>query len=143
MNRLGEFELIELFTRALPLRGEGVLVGVGDDAAVLHPPRGERLVATADAVFEGVHFDRRFSAADVGWKALAVNLSDLAAMGARPLWALVALALPVPADAPRLARIGRGLAACARRHGIAVAGGNVTRAAELSLTVTALGSVPP
>ncbi|HSM94115.1 MAG TPA: thiamine-phosphate kinase [Anaeromyxobacteraceae bacterium] len=142
MRRLGEFELIELFTRALPLRGAGVVLGVGDDAAILAPPRGERLVATADAVFEGVHFDRRFTAADVGWKALAVNLSDLAAMGARPLWALVALALPRATDPARVAGIARGLGACARRHGVAVVGGNVTRARELSLTVTVIGSAP-
>jgi len=139
---LGEFELIELFTRALPLRGEGVLLGVGDDAAVLRPPRGEAIVATADAVFEGVHFDRRFTPEDVGWKALAVNLSDLAAMGARPLWALVALALPAGTEPARVARIARGLGACARRFGVAVVGGNVTRAQQLSLTVTVLGSAP-
>ena len=139
MKPIGEFELIELFTRALPLAREGVLLGVGDDAAVLRPPRGERLVATADAVFEGVHFDRRFSPADVGWKALAVNLSDLAAMGARPLWALVALALPRDTDPARVAGIARGLGACARRHGVTVVGGNVTRARQLSLTVTVLG----
>jgi thiamine-monophosphate kinase len=140
MKPLGEFELIELFTRALPLRGEGVELGVGDDAAVLVPPRGERLVATADAVFEGVHFDARFPAADVGWKALAVNLSDLAAMGARPLWALVALALPRGTDPRRVAAIARGLGGCARRHGVTIVGGNVTGARQLSLTVTVVGA---
>src|SRR5512138_3339930 len=140
MKPLGEFELIALFTRALPLRGEGVILGVGDDAAVLRPPRGELLLATADAVVEGVHFDRRFTAADVGWKALAVNLSDLAAMGARPLWALVALALPRETDPARVAGIAGGLGACARRHRVAVVGGNVTRARQLSLTVTVVGS---
>ena len=140
MHPIGEFELIDLFTRALPLRGEGVLVGPGDDAAVLQPPRGERLVATADAVFEGVHFDARFTPADVGWKALAVNLSDLAAMGARPLWALVALALPRDTDPAKVAGLARGLGACARTHGVAVVGGNVTRARQLSLTITVVGS---
>ncbi len=139
MKPMGEFELIDLFTRALPLRGEGVVVGVGDDAAVLRPPRGEQLVATADAVFEGVHFDERFSPADIGWKGLAVNLSDVAAMGARPLWALVALALPRDVDPARVAGIARGLGACARRHRVAVVGGNVTRARQLSLTVTVVG----
>lgn len=139
MKPVGEFELIDLFTRALPLRGEGVLLGVGDDAAVLRPPRGEQLVATADAVFDGVHFDGRFSAADVGWKALAVNLSDLAAMGARPLWALVALALPRHTDPAKVAGVARGLGACARLHGVTVVGGNVTRARQLSLTVTVIG----
>jgi thiamine-monophosphate kinase len=142
MKPLGEFELIDLFTRALPLHGEGVLVGVGDDAAVLAPPRGERLVATADAVFDGVHFDGRFAPRDVGWKALAVNLSDLAAMGARPLWALVALALPRETDPARVLGIARGLGACGRRFGVTVVGGNVTRASQLSLTITVVGCTP-
>ena len=137
-----EFELIDLFTDALPLRGEGVVVGPGDDAAVLRPAAGEDLVATVDAVVEGVHFGPGFAPADVGWKALAVNLSDLAAMGARPLHALVALALP-PGIALRTVRgIARGLGECARAHGLVVAGGNVTRASELSVTITALGTVP-
>jgi thiamine-monophosphate kinase len=135
-----EFELIDLFTRGAPARGEGVVVGVGDDAAVLTPPRGEALVMTVDAVVEGVHFDARFAPEDVGWKALAVNLSDLAAMGARPLWALCALAVPPGARGGRLARIGRGLAACARAFGVALVGGNVSRARDLSLTVTAIGA---
>ncbi|WP_242392080.1 thiamine-phosphate kinase [Anaeromyxobacter oryzisoli] len=141
--RGGEFALIDRFTRGLPLGGEGVLLGVGDDAALLRPPPGADLAATVDAVVEGVHFDARFSAEDVGWKALAVNLSDLAAMGARPLWALVALALPRGTPAARVAGIARGLGACARRHRIAVAGGNVSRASELSLTVAVVGAVEP
>ncbi|HZZ86378.1 MAG TPA: thiamine-phosphate kinase [Anaeromyxobacteraceae bacterium] len=138
-----EFELIRRFTAPAPRGGAGVVLGIGDDCAVLRPPPGELLLATVDAVVEGVHFDARFAPADVGWKALAVNLSDLAAMGARPLWALCALAVPAGADPRRLVAVGRGLAACARRHRIALAGGNVTRAAELSLTVTVLGSAPP
>src|SRR5512141_245848 len=136
-----EFGLIDLFTRSAPRAGEGVLLGIGDDAAVLSPPRGEDLVMTVDAVVEGVHFDGAFRAEDVGWKALAVNLSDLAAMGARPLWALCALSTPRPPSAARIARVGRGLAACARAYGVALAGGNVTRARELALTVTLVGAV--
>jgi thiamine-monophosphate kinase len=89
---------------------------------------------------EGVHVDARFTAEEVGWKALAVNLSDLAAMGARPLWALVALGVPPGTSPGRLAGVARGLGACARRYGITVAGGNVTRAPGLSLTITAVGS---
>jgi thiamine-monophosphate kinase len=120
-----------------------VLLGIGDDAALLAPPPGEALVATVDAVVEGVHFDARFAPEDVGWKALAVNLSDLAAMGARPLWALCALATPRDGDARRLGRVGRGLAACARAFDVALVGGNVTRARDLSLTVTLVGAVAP
>jgi thiamine-monophosphate kinase len=137
----GEFELIARITRALPLAGEGVRLGPGDDTALLRPPAGEDLAVTVDAVVEGVHFDGRFTAEDVGWKALAVNLSDLAAMGARPLWALVALAFPGDTPAARLEGVARGLGACARAHRIAVAGGNVTRASELSVTVTVAGAV--
>ncbi|MFL5260874.1 MAG: thiamine-phosphate kinase, partial [Anaeromyxobacteraceae bacterium] len=138
-----EFELIDLFTRGAPRGGEGVVLGIGDDAALLAPPRGEVLAATVDAVVEGVHFDARFRPGDVGWKALAVNLSDLAAMGARPLWALCALATPRGADPRRLAGIGRGLAACARAFDVALVGGNVTRARDLSLTVTVVGAARP
>ena len=137
----GEFELIDLVTRATPGDGEGVVLGPGDDAAVLAPRAGEELVATVDAVVEGVHFDAAFRPEDVGWKALAVNLSDLAAMGARPLWALVALAFPRDTAAARVRGVARGLGACARAHRIAVVGGNVTRASELSVTVTAVGAV--
>jgi thiamine-monophosphate kinase len=138
---MGEFELIALFTRGFRRGGEGVVLGIGDDAAVLRPPARELLATTVDAVVEGVHFTASTPAEAVGWKALAVNLSDLAAMGARPLWALVALACPRATQPARLAGIGAGLAACARRHGIAVVGGNVTAAADLSLTVTVVGAV--
>jgi len=140
---LGEFELIERIARLLPLRGEGVVLGVGDDAAVLAPPRGEQLVATVDEVVEGVHFDRRFTPGDAGWKALAVNLSDLAAMGARPLWGLVALAFPREEPAARVLGVVRGIAACARRFGMTVVGGNVSRAPALSVSITAVGAVAP
>jgi len=139
--RLGEFEAIDLFTRGLPRRGPGVAVGIGDDAAVLRPPPGEDLVATVDAVVEGVHFGDSFAPEDVGWKALAVNLSDVAAMGATPLWALVALALPRGGNPAIVGRIGRGLAACARRFRVSVVGGNLTMASDLSISVTVMGSV--
>ena len=117
------------------------MVGPGDDAAVLRPAPGEDLVATVDAVVEGVHFERRTPRADVGWKALAVNLSDLAAMGARPFAALVALGLPRGTPTAEVREVARGLGACARAYRTPVAGGNVTRADVLSVTVTVLGAV--
>jgi thiamine-monophosphate kinase len=92
---------------------------------------------------EGVHFDRRFTPGDVGWKALAVNLSDLAAMAARPLWGLVALAFPREEDPARVLGVARGVAACARRHGMAIVGGNVSRAPALSISITAVGACAP
>ncbi len=140
---VGEFELIGRLARLFGRGGPGVVVGIGDDAAVLEPPAGERLVATVDAVFSGVHFGRGARPEDVGWKALAASLSDLAAMGARPLWALLALGAPRGVAARRLESLGRGLAECARRHRVRVVGGNVSRARDLSETVAALGAVRP
>ena len=118
-----------------------MVFGPGSDCAAVEPARGLRLVATTDAVVEGVHFDlRRFSPEDVGWKALAVNLSDLAAAGARPRWFLCALGIPRKQRAEVVARrIARGMAALARQSGCALIGGNVTSASEWSVTITALG----
>ena len=135
-----EFDLIEAFLRPFP-RGAGVRVGPGSDCAAVAPTPGMQLVATTDAVIERVHFDlRRFSPEDVGHKALAVNLSDLAAAGARPRWFLCALGVPRGARAGQLARrISRGMAPLAKKHGCALVGGNVSRSSEWSVTITALG----
>jgi len=131
-----EFDLIEAF-----LAPFGGGQGVGSDCAAVRVRRGFQLVATTDAVVEGVHFDlRRFAPEDVGWKALAVNLSDLAAAGARPRWFLCALGVPRGMRSAQIARrMARGMAPLARRFGCALVGGNVTRAAHWSLTITALG----
>jgi thiamine-monophosphate kinase len=120
-----------------------VLVGPGDDAAVLTPVRNECLVVTTDAVVEGVHFSRAFSTpADIGHKALAVNLSDLAAMAATPRWALLSLVLPgswLVADVDALVD---GVSALAGRYGVSVVGGNITRTdGPLVVDVTAGGDV--
>ena len=135
-----EFDLIDAFLAPFG-RGTGVVIGPGSDCAAVEPARGKRLVATTDAVVEGVHFDlRRFSPEDVGWKALAVNLSDLAAAGARPRWFLCALGIPRKQRAEAVARrIARGMAALARQSGCALIGGNVSSASEWSVTITALG----
>ena len=135
-----EFELITAFFRRFP-RGERVRIGPGSDCAAVSVARGMQLVATTDAVVEGVHFDlRRFSPEDVGHKALAVNLSDLAAAGARPRWFLCALAVPRTSRARQIAqRISRGMSGLARKWECALVGGNVTSAAEWSVTITALG----
>ncbi len=135
-----EFDLIDLIARrAGAIRGD-VAIGIGDDAAVLDLARGERLVACVDTLVAGVHFPDGTAPADLGWKALAVNLSDLAAMGAEPRFALLALTLPD--DDPAFVRaFAAAFAALARRHGVALVGGDTTRG-PLSISVTALGALP-
>ena len=107
--------------------------------------RNERLVVTTDAVVEGVHFSRAFSSpADIGHKALAVNLSDLAAMAATPRWALLSLVLPGSWLVADVEDLVDGLAALAGRHGVAVVGGNITRTdGPVVVDVTAGGEVTP
>ena len=108
---------------------------------MLPPCRGE-LCVTTDAVVEGVHFSRpAFRLEDVGHKALAVNLSDLSAMGARPLWFTCAVAAPA-LSLPEARALARGMGRLAARHGCALVGGNFTRARELSVCITAAGEVP-
>jgi thiamine-monophosphate kinase len=122
-----------------------VVAGPGDDAAVIEPERGQLDVLTTDALVDGVHFDLRFVPAQAaGHRALAVNLSDLAAMGAQPRAALLSLLLPPALDLDVLDRIVDGFLEEAARHRVALIGGNVTRTpGPLALDVTAIGSVRP
>jgi len=137
-----EFQLIQAFVAAAAVSPRAPR-GPGDDAAVL-PRQGGESCVTVDAVVEGVHFRRASSRLeDVGHKALAVNLSDLAAMGARPRWALVALGVPRGFRLVDARKLGAGFGALARATGTALVGGNVTRAPGLSLTVTVGGDVAP
>jgi thiamine-monophosphate kinase len=137
---LSEFALIERYFRGGTARRADVRLGVGDDAALINVPAGSELVAATDTLVAGVHFPHGSPAASVGHRALAVNLSDLAAMGARPAWALLALTLP-SADEPWLAEFAAGLAALARAHEVALVGGDTTRG-PLCITVTLLGYLP-
>jgi len=134
-----EFDLIEALRARVNLRRDDVALGIGDDAAVLDVPPGTQLVACTDTMVEGVHFLEGTDAADLGWKSLAVNLSDLAAMGAEPAWALLALTLP-EADSKFVEGFGQGFAELAARHRVALVGGDTTQG-PLSVTVTALGTV--
>jgi thiamine-monophosphate kinase len=122
-----------------------VVIGPGDDAAVIKPQRGAFDVLTTDAQVDGVHFDRRFVPADaIGHRALAVNLSDLAAMGASPRAALLSLALPPALDVATLEQVLDGLLALAARYRVTLIGGNITQTpGPLTLDVTAIGSARP
>ena len=135
-----EFDLIELFRSRCAGSRADVRTGIGDDAAVLAVPAGHELVVAVDTLVAGVHFPGATSARDLGWKALAVNLSDLAAMGATPAWALLALTLPEP-DRGFAAALAEGFHELAAQHGVALVGGDTTRG-PLSLTVTVHGFVP-
>ncbi len=143
-----EDELLQMLHRALgpaAVVGGDLVVGIGDDAAVVRcPEEGRQLVATVDMLVEGQHFVLRpgaFTATDVGWKALAVNLSDIAAMGARPRWALCSLALPADRREVVLPPLYRGLGRLARAFGVRVVGGNLASAPTLAIDVVLLGEV--
>ena len=136
----GEFDLIARIRARVATRAD-VVLGIGDDAALLAPPPGRQLVVTADTLNEGVHFPRGTSPADVGWKALAVNLSDLASMGAEPAWCTLSLSLP-QSDPAWIEGFLDGFLDLAGQHGIALVGGDTTRG-PLSIAVTAMGLVEP
>ncbi len=137
----GEFDLIARIAARSRSRPD-VLLGIGDDAALLaSPPLGEALCVCVDTLNAGVHFPLETAPFDIGWKALAVNLSDLAAMGARPRWATLALSLP-DSDPAFVDALIEGLLSLAAHHEVALVGGDTTRG-PLSLSVQAIGSVAP
>lgn len=132
-----EFDLIRRhFTHAVTHTD----LGVGDDAALLHPRPGMQLAVSTDMLVSGTHFFPDTDPCDLGWKALAVNVSDLAAMGAEPRWALLALSLPLAND-EWIAAFARGFMACAQRFGVDLIGGDTTRG-PLNIAVTIFGEVP-
>lgn len=132
-----EFDLIaRYFARPTPQ----AVLGPGDDCALLAPSPGMELAITTDMLVAGTHFLPETDPFQLGWKTLAVNVSDLAAMGSRPRWALLAGSLP-KADEGWLAAFTDGFFACARRYGVDLVGGDTTRG-PLNLCVTAIGEVP-
>ncbi|MDX5362920.1 MAG: thiamine-phosphate kinase [Pseudazoarcus pumilus] len=132
-----EFDLIrQYFTRS----GRHTDLGVGDDAALFTPAPGMQLAVSTDMLVSGTHFLPDTDPEDLGWKTLAVNVSDIAAMGGQPRWALLALALPL-ADEAWIAAFARGLFDCAETFGVDLIGGDTTRG-PLNLSVTIFGEVP-
>ena len=136
-----EFEIIRRYFTRQPVSREEVLTGIGDDAAVVRPPSDRELLLCIDTLVAGVHFPLATPAAAIGHKALAVNLSDLAAMGAEPVWATLALTLPEP-DPGWLEAFSDGFFALAGRYGVQLIGGDTTRG-PLTVTVQAHGVSPP
>ncbi|VXB98776.1 thiamin-monophosphate kinase [Luteimonas sp. 9C] len=136
----GEFELIDRIAARTVARTD-VVLGIGDDAALLQPPAGMQLVVAMDTLNSGIHFPHDTAPADIGWKALAVNLSDLAAMGATPAWCTLSLSLPEP-DSAWVDAFLDGFDALARQHAVTLVGGDTTRG-PLSVCVTVFGFIAP
>ena len=136
ISELGERELLKRLQQFGP---PGI---IGDDGAVLAVPPSQSLVVTTDTLVNGVHFSpQTTSAEDVGWRAVAANLSDLAAMGASPLGITVALALPPETELAWLDGLYQGIAACLNPFATPLVGGDLCRASEISLSITAFGCV--
>ena len=135
-----EFELIRQFFARQPVSRPDVETGIGDDAALLCPPAGQRLVVTSDLLVAGVHFFPETDPVSIGHKSLAVNLSDLAAMGAEPAWYLLNLTLP-EVDERWLERFSRGMFALAREYNVQLVGGDTSRG-PLAIAIEAHGFVP-
>ncbi|WP_217437468.1 thiamine-phosphate kinase [Paenibacillus sp. JMULE4] len=145
MSSIEEFALIRLLTGGKQStafqKAKGVETGIGDDAAVVHVPHGSRLILTCDTMTEEIHFKRvTMRDTDVGYKAMASSVSDIAAMGGTPRFALVALSLPKDAPVERVRAMYEGLYDCASRYGVAIVGGDTTASAGgITLTVTVIG----
>lgn len=137
---LSEFSVIDRFFRPLGRARSDVHLGIGDDAALTSLPLGHQLVTAVDTLVSGVHFPAQTPAYDIAYKALAVNLSDLAAMGAQPAWATLALTLP-EINESWLRDFAAGWVALADRFNVALIGGDTTRG-PLTITVCTLGSIP-
>jgi len=137
---VSEFDIIQRYFAAAGSPREDVVLGVGDDAALVRVPPDRELAVAMDTLVDGVHFPHGTDPAAIGYKALAVNLSDLAAMGADPAWATLALTLPQP-DTDWLEGFARGFSALAQRFGVQLVGGDLTRG-PLTVTVQAHGLVP-
>lgn len=123
---------------------EKLILGIGDDAAVWRPSRSNLSVITTDALVEDVHFTlSAMTPRDIGWRALAANLSDIAAMGARPVLATIALGVNDRSNAGWIRELYEGLANLARRSGCALAGGDITRSPAITIAITIVGEVRP
>lgn len=140
---LQEFQLIETLHRRYGATGPNVVRGIGDDAAVVTPIKGQELVLTTDLLAEGVHFDHKTSTfQDIGYKAAVASLSDIAAMGAKPDYLLVSLAIPHSRTASDIQRLYRGLMLACRPHGVELIGGDTSASRQgLFVNIVLIGSM--
>jgi len=144
LSQIGEFGLIDLIRKRFPATDKNLLVGIGDDAAVIKITPERFLIFTTDTLREGVHFDLTYySHQQVGWKAMAANLSDVAAMGGIPTFGLVSLGLPKNKKTEDVLRIYQGMFGLAKRFGCKLCGGDLFLSSEIVITLTLLGEVEP
>lgn len=142
VSELGEFGLIDLLAKMAGGGDERLLIGIGDDAAAWRGDDSIQL-ASVDSFIEGVHFTPETTPwPDVGWKALAINLSDIAAMGGIPRYALVSLALPDDSEVEDVAALYNGMLKLAKQYGVSIIGGDISRAPMVAISITILGSSP-
>lgn len=137
---LHEFDIIAKYFSTQEMRRDDVVLGIGDDCAIVDVAPGQQVVITTDSLVASVHFPTHTSAYDIGYKSLAVNLSDLAAMGATPAWFTLALTIP-DANEKWLQEFSQGLFALAERYQVQLIGGDLTRG-PLTISITAHGLVP-
>ncbi len=141
LSRLGEFGLIDRIGRKVTV-GHGVRLGIGDDAAWVDHPRGSSLI-TADLLIEGIHFDLKWTTlVDLGYKSLAVNLSDIAAMGGVPAYVMLSLGIPANFDSENIDQLYRGIGSLAKQHGVTIIGGDTNIAESLLISVCVIGHPP-
>jgi len=147
VSELGEFGLIDLLNKMITdakinTASPDLIIGIGDDTAAWKCTEQVQL-ATVDTMVQDIHFTLDTTTwEELGWKSLAINLSDIAAMGGLPNYALVALALPEDTEVEDIAELYRGMIDIARQYKVAIVGGNISRAPQVSITITVLGSCP-
>ncbi|MBI5199227.1 MAG: thiamine-phosphate kinase [Nitrospirae bacterium] len=143
LSEIGELGLIQRIKEGLPLPHEQVILGIGDDAAALRHPPGSLVIITSDMFLEGIHFDRAlFTKFQIGFKALSVNISDIAAMGGRPTAALISIGLPANISVKDVDSIFEGIEESAKEYGVSIIGGDTCRSRSgIILSIAVLGNV--
>jgi len=144
LMQIGEFGLIQLIRKRFPVRDKKLLVGIGDDAAVIKITPERFLIFTTDTLREGVHFDLSYySYRQVGWKAMAANMSDVASMGGVPTFALISLGLPKKTQVEDVMKIYEGMTDLAKRFRCKLSGGDLFLSSEIVVSLALLGEVEP
>ena len=144
LKGIGEFGLIDLIRKRFPAKDKNLVLGIGDDAAVIKITPKKYLIFTTDALREGVHFDLSYySYRQIGWKAMAANLSDVAAMGGIPTFGLISLGLPKNKKTEDVLKIYKGMNDLAKKYGCKLCGGDLFLSPEIVISVALLGETEP